>query len=146
MKYKLIQLGISSLMLLSGTQCLNANIPEFTLNDLDTPFLEGWATLEEKEELNSVNCIIHIQEGDEIPLKFDLDGTILAFKEKPTGGTVIALQSLYLKIQNGNFSFSLDKETWKPFEAFFGGILSASLGRSESSELIGGVFLETHLK
>jgi hypothetical protein len=123
--------------------------PEYTLKKAAIPFLNlvvGMNEEEVEQEIETVNCIVHIQKGDVIPLSFDLSGEVLSFKEKPGNGEILALKSFFVKIKNGEFSFSHDKEAWKSFEKFFGGKLYVGLHLDDAKELIGTISLEQHFK
>lgn len=137
---KLFRLSYVALVLFGGVLFGEEISPlsEYTLDDTTLPLYQM--------ERGKINYIIHIKEGDVIPIQFNLSGDILTFKEQPHGGEIIALQSCFIKHVNGEFSFSLDKVIWKSFNDFIGGEIKASIGADDSQRIVGSLSLEHHLK
>ena len=137
---KLSILSYAALILLSGALFGEEISPlyKYTLNDTTIPLYQM--------ERGSIDYIIHIKEGDVIPIELIFSGDILTFKEQPRGGEIIALQSFFVKHVNGEFSFSLDEMNWKPFDKFLGGEIKARIGADDAQRIVGSLSLEHHLK
>jgi len=113
MKYLIPMLFASSL--------LTAETPELTLRDLTPQHME-------QIQEGTLNCTVHFQEGDELPLQFNLSGDTLAFKTPPENGSIVVLRPFYIQVKGHEFLFSLDKEEWQDPSEFFTGYLSAAVG------------------
>lgn len=130
-----------ALCLVTSIACHAEEIPELRLRDLDASVIENWQSAQVKP------CIVWIEAGDEIPLTFNLSGTVLTFTQVPEGGKIQALQGFYIKIvDKETLLVSKDKVNWKPFGDFFGGQLSALVEPSTYQELTGKIALEIHTK
>lgn len=112
-------------------------LEELTISDLTPKLLE-------QVEQGTPQFIIHCQEGDELPIKFEFSGDVLALHTPPENNTLKVLQPFYIKFDDSEPYFSLNKEDWlKPGE-FFTGNLSLSL--VSSTLPYGTVSLETYIK
>lgn len=113
MKY-LIPMILASSILLAEQPCLS-------LGDLGPEHVE-------QMQQGSLNCILEVQEGDELPLNFQLTGDTLGFKIPPESGTLLALRTFYILVEGEELYLSVDKENWLPAWEFFTGSLSAGIG------------------
>ncbi|WP_420422562.1 hypothetical protein [Simkania sp.] len=113
MKY-LIPMILASSMLMAEQSCLS-------LRDLGPQHME-------QMQQGTLNCVLEVREGDELPLKFDLSGDTLAFKTPPESGTLVALRTFYILVEGEEMYLSLDKENWTPPWEFFTGSISAGVG------------------
>ena len=125
------------LSLLSSRGFCN-DFPEFTLAEMDPVTMEGF----QKGELQG---ILRIEQGEKLPFSLSVEGTVIALPEAPEPFLIEALQRVYIKIDKNDFSFSLDKTTWKSFEEQFGGELGVSAGNSEEGPF-GNFYLKLNLK
>lgn len=113
MKY-FIPMILASSMLLAEQPCLS-------IRDLGPQHME-------KMQQGTLNCILEVREGDELPLNFQLTGDTLAFKTPPESGTLIALRTFYILVEGEELYLSIDKENWLLPWDFFTGSLSAAIG------------------
>ena len=136
MKKTILTLGLITCSLLTAGE----EIPEIGLRDLDRSLVENWQD-------KVIPCIVRIKAGDELPIEFQLSGTVLAFTQIPEGGKIKALQDFYIKIlDKETLLVSRDKEIWKPFGDFFGGQLSTTVIPTPYQDQTGIITLEIHTK
>ena len=99
-------------------------LPEYTLNTIDPSLMETY-------KKGKLQAILHIEQGDKIPLSFEVCGSLLSLSDVSQPIYLEALAPFYVKCENNTFTFSFDKQNWKPFEEQFGGHLNASLSVSD---------------
>ena len=109
---------------------------EYTLHDIESESCEEF--MESNCRLHS-NCILHIQEGDEVPFNLIFAGDTLAIQNPSSLGKIIALKHLYIKNDNGEFTFSTDKAHWKDVDSFISGMLELKFSRDDRDLLQGTI-------
>lgn len=114
-----------------ASSLLTAELPEQSLKTVSTDFYEK-------------PFLIYVEEGEEIPLRFDLSGDVIAFQSHPEEAQIIALRPFYVHFDGAEFYFSLDKENWLPAMEFFTGKLFAGLGKND--EAFATVGLEVNVR
>ena len=107
--------------LLLASTFLSAEMPEITLMDLNASHME-------QMQQGNLQCMLRVEEGDELPVQFDLSGDVIGFKSTPENGEIVALRPFYVMVNKDQILFSLDKEKWLPAGVFFTGTLSSAFG------------------
>ena len=107
--------------LLLASSLLSAEMPEITLMDLNASHME-------QMQQGNLQCMLRVEEGDELPIQFDLSGDVIGFKSIPENGEIVALRPFYVMVNKDQSLFSLDKKKWLPPGAFFTGTLSSAVG------------------
>ena len=107
--------------LLLASSLLSAEMPEITLMDLNASHME-------QMQQGNLQCMLRVEEGDELPIQFDLSGDVIGFKSIPENGEIVALRPFYVMVNKDQILFSLDKKKWLPPGAFFTGTLSSAVG------------------
>lgn len=111
------------ILLLLVSTFLSSEMPEITLMDLNASHME-------QMQQGNLQCILRVEEGDELPVQFDLSGDVIRFKSIPENGEIVALRPFYVMVNKDQLLFSLDKGKWLPPGAFFTGTLSSAVGTS----------------
>ncbi|MCB1107052.1 MAG: hypothetical protein KDK76_03035 [Chlamydiia bacterium] len=101
-------------------------------------------SLSELSEIGSTlsditSLVIKINPGDTLPINFHLSGDVFEIENGGESKMVRAKEPLYIKLEP-QFLFSTDKKEWKPFESYFTGTASVSIGKDGTSE--GGISLD----
>ena len=115
-----------------------SDFPEFSLAEMVLTTMESW----QQQELQG---ILRIDQGERLPFTLSVEGSVLALREPPEPFILEALQTIYIKIDKNDFTFSLDKTEWKTFEEQFSGEFGLSAGNCDEGPF-GTIYAKLNLK
>ncbi len=98
---------------------------EWTMEDVNLEKLEALR----KGDLDGILCL---EKGSKIPFMVSIEGDVVSLGAQASPVFHFeAASKIYIKFQKGNALFSTDKETWRPFDREFKGMVEVKYGEGD---------------